>query len=368
MKHITAQNHSQSGQQRNRRHGRGMARTRPWMPKFLASGLPRAVAMVVGVACLISLGSCRSRIADPEMPEWDDASIEAVLKKPNLKVLDIGNSYTNDATALLPTVVKNSGVDVKDMCLYRIVRGGASFKKWCGIYEDSDTQPYSFQKVIGGIDVGIPSQTAEAGDGTLFREVLSEVEWDLIIIHQLSNYAPYYDLWNGDGAGGGLDKLLGIIRQNQPNAMIGFLLVHSYWDNYSGNEEKSSLKRWQKIVSSVEKLQKEYYIPFIIPYGTAIENLRSTSLNNSYDLTRDGLHLGFGLGQYTAACCYFESLIAPRTGVSCYGITTRIDVSDMESNYPAVSVTKKNALIAQKAAVLAVKDKYHYNNPETKRY
>ena len=68
--------------------------------------------MVVEVACLISLGSCRSRIADPEMPEWDDASIEVVLKKPNLKVLDIGNSYTNDATALLPTVVKNSGADI----------------------------------------------------------------------------------------------------------------------------------------------------------------------------------------------------------------------------------------------------------------
>lgn len=83
----------------------------------MPSSLPRAVAMVVGVACLISLGSCRSRIADPEMPEWDDASIEAVLKKPNLKVLDIGNSYTKDATASLPTVVKNSGADVKELCL-----------------------------------------------------------------------------------------------------------------------------------------------------------------------------------------------------------------------------------------------------------
>ena len=83
----------------------------------LASGLARGMAMVVGVACLVSLGACRSRIADPEMPEWDDASIEAVIKKPNLKVLDIGNSYTKYATASLPTVVKNSGADVKELCL-----------------------------------------------------------------------------------------------------------------------------------------------------------------------------------------------------------------------------------------------------------
>ena len=96
---------------------RTKTRTKTQTKSSLASGLARAMAMVVGVACLISLGSCRSRIADPEMPEWDDASIEAVLKKPNLKVLDIGNSYTNDATALLPTVVKNSGADVKELCL-----------------------------------------------------------------------------------------------------------------------------------------------------------------------------------------------------------------------------------------------------------
>ena len=117
MKPIIAQNRSQSGRQRNCRHRRGRARIRPWVPKSLASGLARAVAMVVGVACLISLGSCRSRITDPEMPEWDDASIEVVLKKPNLKVLDSGNSDTNDATGSLPTVVKNSGADVKELCL-----------------------------------------------------------------------------------------------------------------------------------------------------------------------------------------------------------------------------------------------------------
>lgn len=77
------------------------------MSKSLANAFARAVAMVVGVACLISLESCRSRIADPEMPEWDLASIEAVLRKPNLRVLDIGNIYTNDAVALLSQLVND---------------------------------------------------------------------------------------------------------------------------------------------------------------------------------------------------------------------------------------------------------------------
>ena len=341
-----------------------MARIRPWMPKSLASGLPRTVAMVVGVACLISLGACKSRIADPEMPEWDDASIEAVLKKPNLKVLDIGNSYTNDAVALLPRVVKNSGADVEDMCLYKLVRSNASFKNWCNVYADNDNQSYTFRHVVGGQSIGLSSEEATAGDGSLFRKVLTEVEWDIIIIHQVSVYAPYYEQWDGLGAGGYLDVLLSIIKMYQPKAQIGFLLVHSYWDDYKGNKEHSSLERWKKIADSAHKLRKEYGIGFIIPYGTAVENLRASSLNNEYDLTRDGVHCGLGLCQYAAACCYYESLIAPRTGVSCAGNPALIYVSKADSDFPGESVTESNALLAQKAAIMAVKDMFHCKNPE----
>lgn len=350
MKSSSSQNHSQSCRQ-----GSGMARIRPWAPKCLA--------VLLCLAVLVSFSACSERNADPE-EELDPSSIEYLLKKPNLKVLDIGNSYTQDATALLPSIVENTGVDLMDMCLYKFLRGGASFRTWCRVYDDKDNQTYSFYRSIGNVSVSVPTGDFPEGDGSIFRRALSEVEWDLIIIHQVSTYAPYYDLWNSDGLGGGLDQLLDIIRQHQPKAKIGFLLIHSYWDNYSGNEEKSSLERWQKIANSVQKLQEDYDIKFIIPYGTAIENLRSSSLNNSYDLTRDGTHLGYGLSRYTAACCYFESLIRPRTGVSCLGSPPRIDVSDSESLFPIVSVTTSNALIAQKAALLAVEDMFHCNNPE----
>ncbi|WP_369699732.1 DUF4886 domain-containing protein [Prevotella sp. P6B4] len=83
--------------------------------------------------------------------------------------------------------------------------------------------------------------------------------------------------------------------------------------------------------------------------------LRSSSLNNEYDLTRDGTHCGYGLAEYTVACCYYESLIAPRCGISVVGNSARIDVSDKKSKYPPVNVTDKNALIAQEAVYLATK-------------
>lgn len=291
-------------------------------------------------------------------------TIDDILKKPQLKVLDIGNSYTTDATAMLKLLTKSNQMDVSDMCLYRVSRGSGSFKNWYDIYFDNDLSSYAISKVLGGINANISTGTGEPKDGTLFRKALTNEEWDIIIIHQFSKYAPYYEQWKGTGAGGYLNELLSLIKEHQPQAKIGFLLVHSYWDNYRGNTEKSSLLRWQLIANSVKSLCKEYPIDIVIPYGTAIENLRSSSLNNEYDLTRDGSHCGIGLARYTAACCYYESLLAPRSRMTIIGNTARYDASNDESTYPAVSVTDDNALIAQTAAVLATKNYYECINPE----
>ena len=65
-----------------------------------------------------------------------------------------------------------------------------------------------------------------------------------------------------------------------------------------------------------------------------------------------------------AACCYYESRIASRCGISVLGNSARIDVSDKESKYPAVSVKEENALIVPKAAYLATKDMFYCQNPE----
>ena len=53
-----------------------------------------------------------------------------------------------------------------------------------------------------------------------------------------------------------------------------------------------------------------------IPSGTAIQDLRATELCDSLDLTRDGYHLSLKAGRYTAACTWFQSLVAPAFGTS----------------------------------------------------
>ena len=292
------------------------------------------------------------------------ADINSLLQKPNLKVLNIGNSYTNDATSYLKQIVNASGSDIDDMCLYKATRGSGSFKSWYNAYYNKDNSKYTITKVFGGINANITTGTGERNDGTLFREALENEKWDIIIIQQRGRYAPYYDEWETTNEGGYLKELLALIKELQPQVTIGFLLIHSCWDEYSINKEGSSYERWKLTANSVKRLCDNYEIGFVIPYGTAVENLRSSSLNNEYDLTRDGHHCGLGLCRYTAACCYYEALIAPRSGISVLGNSARYDASKQSSEYPATNVTDENAHIAQMAAFLATNEWYRCLNPE----
>ena len=286
-----------------------------------------------------------------------------VLSKPGLKVLDIGNSFTNDATACLPFIVKELGVDIHDMCLYKATKGGASFKDWCLVYDGQHTGNFEFRKVIGGLDSNIPEGRYDASDGANFRKVLTEDVWDVILIHQLSSYASDYEAWKGQGNDGYLTELLKILKDNQPSCTFGWLIIHSPADDYRTNKEKSSLLRWEHIAQASRKVVQDEKIDILIPYGTAVQNLRSTEWNNKMALTREGLHLGYGLAQYTAACCYYESLLAERTGVHVLGKNIPYFVED-DSNASIISVTADNMVVAQKAAVLAYLNPYICVNPD----
>lgn len=288
---------------------------------------------------------------------------DRILLKPDLKVLDIGNSYTNDATAYLPYLVEQLGVEVDDFCLYKAIMGGASFRNWYQAYKDLNSASYKVSKVIGNLEANVTEGSCSAYDGSLFRQLLREETWDVIIVHQVSRYATDYEGWWKQSATGYLGELLDIIQNNQPDCSIGFLLVHSPDDDYATNVEHSSLLRWEHIASATQRFVQECKINIMIPYGTAIQNLRSTELNNDVDLTRDGYHLGHGLARYTATCCYYEALLAPRTGVSIIGnnIPYIVDEDPSISQY---SVTESNMETAQKAAVLACRYPYLCLNPE----
>ena len=281
--------------------------------------------------------------------------------KADLKVLDIGNSYTQDAQTYLPRIIAASGIDT-DFSLYRAFRPSASFKTWVDCWNDSDNEYYSID-FCAGTSLGGISGSGSASDGALFRKALQSVKWDIILIHQVSTYSNDYSLWEGDSAGGYLQELIRIIRVTNPQATIGYLMTHSYRGSYWANSEGSSYLRWRNIADATKQLKLEYGIDFIIPYGTAVQNLRASSLNDGYEFSEDGTHMGAGLGDYVAGCCYFESLLAPRYGVSIWGNTFRLTNLD-ESKGGRRNITDQTAIVAQKAAILATLDMWNVSDPD----
>jgi hypothetical protein len=73
--------------------------------------------------------------------------------------------------------------------------------------------------------------------------------------------------------------------------------------------------------------------------------------------------MGAGLGDYVAGCCYFESLLAPRYGVSIWGNTFRLADLD-ESKGGRRNITDQTAVVAQKAAILATLDMWNVSDPD----
>ena len=292
---------------------------------------------------------------------WLDEHIAEEVREP-YRILDIGNSYTDNYTELLNGIAEGSGIDMERISMYKLTRSSGSFKSWSDCYASLDTLPYRFSRVLGR-PVVTPEGTAGPHDQSLLCKVLREQPWDLIVLHQRSEYAHLYDQWTGDGDAGHLDDLLSIIHQEQPDAELGFHIIHSYADWLTGIEGNGSLVRWQQIAEAVRRLTEEHDISVVIPCGTAVESLRELPPGNPADYASDGSHLAAGLGQYTAACTYFEAVIAPIFGVAVLGNPARYACPEAEltnARFPeaCVDVTDENATMAQQLAVDAVANPY----------
>ncbi len=321
-----------------------------------------------GVSLAQRISSVESSVATTvdglaKVPFYKTSIPKMDFHKSSFKILDIGNSYSNQGVTYLNDLLSAAGITT-GFSFYRMVRSSSGFNNWYNVYKGTDTSTYRVNRVAGDVIPGIDCTDISGTDNTYFINALKQ-EWDVIIIHQKSSDATSYDGWESNG--GRLNEFIQILRTYCPKAVIGTLVIHSYYRGYSGNEEGSTSGRWANIAKAVMEMRRNYGIDFIIPYGTAVENMRMTSLNDGNDFTNPendgGVHLVSGIGMYTCSCAYFEALFAPRYNVTVLGNSfTKTDIS---AGTGVVQITAANALLAQKAAVLAMSDMFSLRNPET---
>ena len=223
------------------------------------------------------------------------------LPTDTLRILLIGNSFTDDVTEYIGEIVQNSGIDEKTCCVYRVTQGGSQLQTWRDKYKNN--AHVSLEKRAGLFSMDIT-------EGTL-KEILHQ-QWDVVSLQQLSNYSDDITTFTPY-----LEDLLSYITQDCLNKQVAICwhLTWSYWEGHTAMGPKE-FAGWEKIVSAVEQMTKNYGIDIIIPSGTAIQNARATELNTDKSLTRDGYHIDYGVGRYIIACTLYETLFTPVYGKS----------------------------------------------------
>ena len=274
--------------------------------KFINRQLPTpyfqlSIGLLV-LSVVISFGSCSKESVETERI-YNTQTIPYFINNPlpqntnQLRVLAIGNSYTEDATAYMQELMDGVGIPRDKYCIYMVYCSASSLEVWANKLNNNSVE----NMVLRAGNLLMPYTTA-----TLSQ--LLSLDWDVIVLQQVSYLATSYESLNPH-----LHELIDGIRRLCPNRRVtlAWNMVHAYSDDYSGNSGLQGMNRWRAISNVTWKMRRLDGIDLIIPTGTAIQNARFTSLNNLTGLTRDHTHLCFGAGRQIAALTWIGSLISP---------------------------------------------------------
>ena len=279
---------------------------------------------------MVAFCSCGDKGLDPQGPSQPGAPQE------ELSILFIGNSFTMDAVNHLPGIISAAGLT--NVHMVHMYYGGRVVSQYnSGWQTSSDYKKYECRP-------GLTSWTVT--DNTNLSEVAASREWDVVTIQEhTGNKAAW--TWN-DSAKKNLQELIDKVKAAQGDNVPKFyyILSQAYSDmSKIGSGSQSSIT-WGSSQAGMWDV--------ISSTGVMLQNLRTSNINNSLDLTRDGYHMDNGIARYGASCTVFETLITPKYNKRLDGNTYTYDVS----NSTTTPVTSANASVAREAARYAVKNPY----------
>lgn len=261
-----------------------------------------------------------------------------------LRILAIGNSFSDDGTEYIPALLDNLGV--QDVEIARLYVGGCTLQQHLSFYQAKQS-PYIFLQSKAGDNCWIKHK-----DKYSLQRALAMGEWDIITLQQQSGRSGIYSSYEPY-----LGELIQIIRLAQPHARLAWHMTWSYSTNSRLGEFTNYDNDPQKMFGAIHDatratIETHPEIGIIIAAGTTVQTLRHAAINNyPYDLTRDGFHIDYGAGRYALACTWYETLIEPHTHISMVGNTLSI-------NKGMIAVTPLTAAYCQQAARQAVRHNF----------
>ena len=265
-----------------------------------------------------------------------------------LRILAIGNSFSDDGTEYLPALLEN--LNVENVEVARLYVGGCTLEQHVNFYDNSEAA-YKFYRSKAG-----ENKWVENPEKVTMQYALAMGEWDIITMQQASGFSGMYDSYTPY-----LGRVIEAVKKAQPQAELVWHMTWSYSSDSNHKHYKHYNNDQQQMNNAIDNCLHTLLAEFdeierIVPSGTAVKSLRKSAINNyPKDLTRDGFHMGHGAGRYALACTWYETLVEPYTGKSMMGNTLRVCGG-------LVSVSDVVALYCQKAAKKAAKHPFKVSN------
>lgn len=240
-----------------------------------------------------------------------------------LKILTIGNSFSEDTMEFVASIAQNLGV--KQIKLGNLYVGGCSTKQH---YSFATTQNPAY--IYYDNDGNGWNKT----EGVASTDALTFEDWDFVTLQS----------GTGDGSRHTsvesyhkLVPMLELIKSRvSPTTKIGYNLTwvgepsgtHHEMVSYGGDQILLFSKILEMVKTVVAPLE---IVDFIIPTGTAIQNARAVM---DEVITRDTYHLSYDKGRFIAGLTFFTKI----TGIPIDDITWAPDGVDAEFVKLAIKV------------------------------
>jgi len=294
--------------------------------------------MICVLLCLLILCGCGAPAAETEPTTTAAPTTEPVVTgEPmsdgkTLKVLAIGNSFSNNTTRYLYDIAKAEGVE--NIVLGRLYIGGCSLQKHMKCANNNLTEYKYYKNTTGSWDC-IENSTLLYG--------LQDEAWDIITMQQNSgnsglpdSYEPY------------LTQLIEYVNtyKTNPNAKLVWHMTWAYQSDSTQTAFATYANSQDTMYQCIIEANKQVIVDnpafsAIIPAGTAVQNARTSYLGDT--LTKDGYHLN-ELGEVIGGYMWYVTFVGkPLDG------TIKLDripgsISLSEENRAVIAEAVNNAL------------------------
>ena len=204
-----------------------------------------------------------------------------------MKILCIGNSFSEDATSYLSRAAANQGIEIYAENLFI---GGCSLEQH---YNNMISGEKAYDIEISGDNTHIKTSLSEA---------LEKENWDIVTVQQASHFSAFYSTYQPYAA-----ELVGFIRKKQPEAKVYIHQTWAYEDNsqrLADNGFSARKEMFEKIKESYRLALKDCDADGFIPSGQVFENMAAKGIK----CHRDTFHASLGAGRYALALTWIKAL------------------------------------------------------------